>query len=383
LWTETPDGGGFNPRASISPDKPVGYVLPNRVNLTETRNRRAGARPAEAPSRSGNGVGFKLTDHPPFGLVEWLMRPTWLPPEAVVMTSSNALTDLSRELSHAVEIGEQAVVAVHGRPHIPSSGILWDAGVVVTSDHTLKRDEEITVTLPDGRGLPATLAGRDGGTDLAVLRIETRSDTSAAKTADEASLKAGNLVLALGRRGENGVSASLGVISAIGGAWRTWRGGQIERFIRPDLNIYPGFSGGALVDVEGRVIGLNTSGLTRGAGVTIPASTVSRVIGDLLTRGHVRRGYLGVGLHPVQLPDGRAGLIILSIEPNGPAAQAGVFLGDVLLTLAGKPVRDTDDVQEHLGADRVGKPVTAELVRGGAALKLDLVPGERRPEGAR
>jgi S1-C subfamily serine protease len=309
------------------------------------------------------------------------MRAAWLPAEAGVMTSSNALTDLSRELSRAVEIGEQALVAVHGRPHIPSSGILWNAGVVVTSDHTLKRDEEITITLPEGRSLPAKLAGRDGGTDLAVLRIEAA--TSAAKTADEASLKAGNLVLALGRRGENGVSASLGVISAIGGAWRTWRGGQIERFIRPDLNIYPGFSGGALVDVEGRVIGLNTSGLTRGAGVTIPASTVSRVIGDLLTRGHVRRAWLGVGLHPVQLPDGREGLIILSIEPNGPAALAGVFLGDVLMTLGGKPVTDTDDVQAHLGADSIGKPVTAELVRGGAPLKVDLVPGERRPEGAR
>ncbi len=302
------------------------------------------------------------------------------------MASSNALTDLSRELSQAVEIGEQAVVAVHGRPHIPSSGILWNAGVVVTSDHTLKRDEEITITLPEGRTVPAKLAGRDGGTDLAVLRIqgnEAGSDASAAKTADEASLRAGNLVLALGRRGENGVSASLGVISAVGGPWRTWRGGHVERFIRPDLNIYPGFSGGALVDVEGRVIGLNTSGLTRGAGVTIPASTVSRVIGDLLTRGHVSRGYLGVGLHPVQLPDGREGLIILSIEPKGPAAQAGVFVGDVLLTLEGKPVKDTDDVQAHLGADSVGKPVTAELVRGGSALKLDLVPCERRPEGAR
>ena len=314
------------------------------------------------------------------------MRAPWLPLQAGVMTSANSLTELSRELSQAVEIGEQAVVAVHGRPHVPSSGILWNAGVVVTSDHTLKRDEEITITLPDGRNLPAKLAGRDGGTDLAVLRIQengTQANASAAKTADEASLKAGNLVLALGRRGENGVSASLGVISAIGGPWRTWRGGQIERFIRPDLNIYPGFSGGALIDVEGRVIGLNTSGLTRGAGVTIPASTVSRVVGDLLTRGHVRRAYLGVGLHPVQLPDGREGLIILSIEPNGPAARAGVFLGDVLLTLAGKPVSDTDDVQAHLAADSVGKPVTAELVRGGLALKIDLVPGERRSEGGR
>src|SRR5438132_1456185 len=156
------------------------------------------------------------------------------------MASLSALANLSSELAHAVEAGEKAVVAVHGRPHVPSSGVLWGSGAVVTTDHTLRRDEEITVTLPDGRNVPATLAGRDG---------------------------------------------------------------QIDRFIRPDVNIYTGFSGGALVDVEGRVIGVNTSGLTRGTGVTIPAATVSRVTSELLSRGHVRRGYFGVGLHPVRLPD--------------------------------------------------------------------------------
>ena len=297
------------------------------------------------------------------------------------MASANTLTELSSDLAHAVELGELAVVAVHGRPQIPSSGVLWRAGVVVTTDHTLRRDEEITITLPDGRDLPATLAGRDGGTDLAVLRID-QNEAIAAKTADEASLKAGNLVLALGRRGENGISASFGVISAIGGGWRTWRGGQVDRFIRPDVNIYPGFSGGPLVDVEGRVIGVNTSGLTRGSAVTVPASTVTRVADELLSRGHVRRGYLGVGLHPVRLPDNREGLSVLSSEPQGPAAKAGIFLGDVLLTLEGLPVADTDDVQSHLGADRVGKPVAAELIRGGAALQLEIVPGER-PRGER
>ncbi len=249
--------------------------------------------------------------------------------------------------------------------------------MVVTTDHTLKRDTDVTITLPDGTNLPATLAGRDAGTDLAVLRV-AGANTVAAKTADEASIKTGHLVFALGRRGENAISASFGTISALDGAWRTWRGGQVERFIRPDLSIYPGFSGGALVDVEGQVIGLNTSGLTRGSGVTIPAATVTRVVNDLLTSGHVRRGYLGIGMHPVQLPDGRDGLIILSVEPDGPAAKAGVLIGDVLLTLEGQPVTDTDDVQAHLGGDRVGQPISAELLRGGSPLKLDITPGERR-----
>ncbi len=309
------------------------------------------------------------------------MRQDWLRIEAGVM-ALHSISDLSTQLAQAVETGGQAVVAVHGRPHIPSSGILWQDGVVVTSDHTLKRDEDLTLTLPDGRTVPATLAGRDGGTDLAVLRMES-TGAPAAKVASDASLKPGNLVLALGRRGENGVTASFGVISSVGGPWRTWRGGQIERFIAPDVNIYYGFSGGALVDVDGHIIGLNTSGLTRGSGVTVPASTVTRVIGDLLTNGRVRRGYLGVGLHPVSLPDGRNGLVVLSIEPNGPAAKAGVFVGDVLVALEGQPVSDTDDVQSHLGADRVGEPLDTGIVRGGAPLNLTVTPGERRPEGGR
>ena len=296
---------------------------------------------------------------------------------AGLMESVNPLLEISNGLAHAVETGEQSVVAVHGRPHVPSSGILWRAGVVVTTDHTLKRDEDLTVTLPDGRNLPASLAGRDGGTDLAVLRLGDAAAGDAAKTVSEASIKAGNIVLALGRRGGNGVTASFGVLSAISGPWRTWRGGQIERFIRPDINIYTGFSGGALVDVEGRIIGLNTTGLTRGMGVTIPASTVSRVVDELLTQGRIRRGFLGIGMHPVELPGGSQGLVILSLEPNGPAAQAGIVVGDVLLTLGGEPVTDTDAVQFHLGAESVGKPLSAGILRGGAPMKVDVTPAER------
>jgi S1-C subfamily serine protease len=296
---------------------------------------------------------------------------------AGLMESVNPLLEISNGLAHAVETGEQSVVAVHGRPHVPSSGILWRAGVVVTTDHTLKRDEDLTVTLPDGRNLPASLAGRDGGTDLAVLRLGDAAAGDAAKTVSDASIKAGNIVLALGRRGGNGVTASFGVLSAISGPWRTWRGGQIERFIRPDINIYTGFSGGALVDVEGRVIGLNTTGLTRGMGVTIPASTVSRVVDELLTQGRIRRGFLGIGMHPVELPGGSQGLVILSLEPNGPAAQAGIVVGDVLLTLGGEPVTDTDAVQFHLGPESVGKPLSAGILRGGSPMKVDVTPAER------
>lgn len=293
------------------------------------------------------------------------------------METGNPLAELSERMARAVEIGGAWVVAVHGRPHVASSGILWRPGVVVTTDHTLKRDEDLSINLPDGRSVPATLAGRDRGTDLAVLRIAGGAGI-APNEVDEASIKPGSFVLALGRPGENGITASLGVVSAVSGPWRTWRGGQIERFIRPDVNIYVGFSGGALVDADGRLIGLNTSGLTRGTGVTLPVSTISRVATEILDSGRVRRGFLGVGLHPVALPGGTKGLVVLSVEPAGAADRAGVLVGDILLKMAGQPVEDTDAVQAHLGGEKVGKPLPAEILRGGSPIQIDIVPAERK-----
>ncbi len=294
--------------------------------------------------------------------------------------STNPLSAFSDAITAAVELAGRSVVAVNARHRTPSSGIVWRPGVVVTAEHTLKRDEEITVTFADNRTVAATLAGRDAGSDLAVLKVDT-GDISAAGAASAASLQVGNMALALGRRGENGIAASLGVVSALSGPWRTWRGGHLDRFIRPDVSLYPGFSGGPLIDIHGRIVGINTSALTRHAGVTIPASTVERVTDELLRKGRIARGYLGVGLHPVQIPGG-AGLIVLSIEPNGPAANAGILIGDVLTALDGKPVGDTDGVQAHLGPDRVGQSLRASISRGGAAMELDIVAGER-PRGGR
>jgi len=291
------------------------------------------------------------------------------------MESPNPLIELSDGLTAAVEAGEKSVVAVHGRPHVPSTGVIWRAGAIVTTDHTLKRDEDVLVTFGDGRSAPATVAGRDESTDLAVLRV---ADTGAAAViAPESSARVGSLVLALGRRAGNGISASFGIMSASGGSWRTWRGGNIDRLLRPDVSIYTGFSGGALIDGEGRTIGVNTTGLTRGTAVTVPSSTVSKVVDELLANGGVRRGFLGIGMHPVELPGGGGGLVILSLEPNGPAAKAGIVVGDVLLTLNGEAVTETDAVQSHLGAGSVGKPLAAGILRGGAPKTVDIVPMER------
>ena len=288
----------------------------------------------------------------------------------------STLSVLSNDLAGAAERAARSVVAVHGRQHMPSSGVLWRKDVVVTAEHALKRDEEITVTLPDGRNVAATLAGRDPGTDLAVLKVDAGT-SSVAELGDTASLKIGHMVLALGRSGERGISASLGVISGLGGAWRTWRAGHVGQLVRLDVTLYPGFSGGPLVDGEGRIVGVNTSGLSRVMAVAIPVSTVNRAVKDLLEKGRIARGYLGLGMHPVRLPDGRAGVIVIHVQPDGPAGKAGVLIGDVLLKLNGTPLTDNDDVHAQLGPDSIGKRLQAAIVRAGADRQLEIAVGER------
>lgn len=301
----------------------------------------------------------------------------------------DALVALSNDLAGAVERAGRAVVSVHARRRIPSSGIHWRPGVVVAANHTVRKDEDITVTLGGGETVAATLAGRDAGTDLAVLRLAgSPTGAAVAELADEASLAVGRLVVAVGRPGEGGVTASLGIVSALGPEWRTWNGGRIDRFVRLDLAVYDGFSGGPLVDAAGRVFGLNTSGLARGAAVTVPNTTVERVATQLLERGHVARGYLGLGMQPARLPaalrqalalPGEGALLIVSVESGGPADAAGVLLGDVLVSLDGTYVQEPGDVLALLGPERVGKGMVARLVRGGAETTRTITVGERVP----
>jgi len=288
----------------------------------------------------------------------------------------NELVALSNELAAAAEQAGRSVIAVHARPRFASSGVLWRPGVIVTAEHTIRRREEIGITLPDGRSTSATLAGRDSGTDIAVLKLP-ENGTPAAPLGSTDALKPGHVVLAIGRSPDSGVNATMGIMSAVSGPWRSWRGGQIDQYLRLDLTLYPGSSGGAVVDTAGRVLGIATSALSRIAGLAVPASTVNRVVDELLRTGHVSRGYLGLGLHPVSLPDGNTGLIVLSAEPDGPAARAGVLIGDVLIALAGKPARDTDDIQSVLDGQSVGKPLAARIVRGGQVIEVSITVGER------
>lgn len=288
---------------------------------------------------------------------------------------TNELTALSNELANAVERAGRAVVAVHARARFSSSGVFWRPGMVVTAEHTIRKDEEITVTLPDGSKTAAALVGRDAGTDIAVLRVEAPAGVPAVTAA--ATPLPGNLALAIGRSHDSGVNATMGIVSAVSGSWRTWRGGRLDHYIRLDLTLYPGSSGGVAINIDGQAIGIVTSALSRIAGVAIPAATVDRVLDEILTRGRVARAYLGVGLQPVELPDHRKGLIVLSVEPDGPADNAGVLIGDVFVSLDGHRVADTEDVQSVLESHGVGQRIEVEALRGGAVKTLMITSGER------
>ena len=269
----------------------------------------------------------------------------------------------------------KSVVAVDARPRFGSSGVFWRPGIVVTAEHTVRREEEIEIVLADGAKAPATVAGSDPGTDLAVLKVEGHSgDAPALSQGDPA---VGNIALGISRSPDSGVNATMGIVSAVSGSWRTWRGGRLDRYIRLDLTMFPASSGGLVVNTSGEAIGIATSALSRIAGLAIPVSTVNRVVDEILSRGHVARGYLGVGLQPVELPDHHKGLIVLSLEPEGPAAKAGILIGDVLISLGGAAVADTDDIQTALEGQKVGEKIDAGVVRGGANVTISIAIGER------
>lgn len=303
---------------------------------------------------------------------------------ATTSQGGGTLLALSNDLAAAVERAGRSVVAVNARQRIASSGVHWRPGVVVSAAHSIQREEEITLTLPDGKSVPATLAGLDPGTDLAVLKAEGLGIPVAEIGAAD-SLKVGHLVLALGRDEDGDAGASFGAVSALGSSWRSWKGGRIDQLVRLDLALYPGFSGGPLVDGAGRVLGINTSGLSRSAPLAIPAATVERIAGQLLSLGRVARGFLGLAMQPVRLPaemrralavKSEAGLIILGVEPDGPAARAGFLVGDVLVKLGDTEVSDTADVQAVLGPESVGTELRASLVRAGNAQQLNVTVGE-------
>jgi S1-C subfamily serine protease len=298
---------------------------------------------------------------------------------------SSALLALSNNLADVVEQAGRSVVIVNGRSRMSSSGVHWRQGIIVTADETIKRSEDITITLPDGRTLPATLVGRDPSTDIAILKLQN-VELPVAEIGEASLLKVGHMVLAVGRSSESGLSASMGVVSALGGSWRSSYGGLIDQFVRLDLNLYPSIEGGPLVEATGRVVGITVSGPRRTV-LSIPASTINRVVDQLLSKGHIARGYLGLGMQPVRLPEtlkntlnlsSVGGVIVVNVESDGPADKSGMLIGDVLVAIDGTPVSDTGDIQAMLGSHSVGKILNVQIVRGGTLVEVALTVGERQ-----
>ncbi len=297
--------------------------------------------------------------------------------------SSDLLAALSDAMADAVEKIGTSVVRVNGRRRRPASGVVYAPDMVLTASHALEREEDLTVAVGDGRTLQARFVGRDPSSDLATLRVEDLNVDAAAPAGGTARI--GQLALAVGSPGRGeGPRASLGVVSSVGGPMRTWRGPRLERYIQTDATPYPGFSGGPLIDARGNVLGIMTTGLARGAAIAIPSELAWRVAKTLEERGSVRRGYLGILSQPVRLPDGqrlgltqRGGLLVVGVEEESPAGRGGLIIGDILATLDGRPVEDTEDLLALLTGERVGREVPVEVIRGGELQTLQVTVGER------
>jgi len=297
-------------------------------------------------------------------------------------TEPDVLSALSNQMADAVERVRPALVLVNGRQRQSASGIVFAAEHILTADHVIEREEDLTIETDDGRSLPAQLAGRDPVSDLALLKVADLALDPA--TPSNQAARVGQIVLAVGRPSSNGPMASLGIVSAVGGPLRTSRGTLLEQFIQIDATPYPGFSGGPLIDPVGAVIGILTTGLVNGIPLVVPAAAAWRTAETLAQQGHIKRGYLGISSQPVELPAAQrggpaqeSGLLIVRVEPDSPAARAGLLLGDIIVNIDGKPVADTDDLQAHLAGDRVGTTVAVEVIRGGVPQTLSLTIGQR------
>ena len=298
--------------------------------------------------------------------------------------SKTVLMEISDDLADAAEQAGKSTVLVNARRRMPASGILFGADLVLTAEHVLEKNEDISVVAAEGTEVPAKTAGRDAGTDIAVLKLDRPIGSVAEVTKSPARL--GQIALALARPSRDGIEASLGTVSSIGGPVQTGRGGMLERYIRTDSISYPGFSGGPLVAADGTILGMNTSGLSNGPAITVPADIAWNIAGILAEHGQIKRGYLGIRSQTVDLSSAAqealkrkqaTGLLVMSVENHSPASKGGLIVGDILVAIAGNPVLHHDELFARLNGDVVGKSTPIEIVRGGQPQTLNIVIGER------
>ncbi len=302
-------------------------------------------------------------------------------------SNSGVLSALSTQMADAVERVSPAIVTVHGRERQPASGLVYGHDLVLTADHVIEREDGLTVSTHDERTLPATIVGRDPASDLALLKVPGL-DLSAVQVAG-ASARVGQFVLSVGRTSGDGPMASSGVVSAVGGPLRGREGVLLESYIHTDATPYPGFSGGALIDTQGTLLGVITTGLVNGATLAIPTADAWRIAEALEKHGRVRRGYLGVASEPTELSEGQRreykherGLQVIRLEPGGPAEQSGLQTGDVIVSFDGQPLNNSDHLLALLFGDRVGAIVPVEVVRGDELRTVQVTVGERKLNGA-
>lgn len=298
--------------------------------------------------------------------------------------TSNAaelLGAISDQMADAVARAGAGLVQVRGRARGPATGIVHSDGHILTADHVLERDDDLSVVTADGRELPAQLVGRDGASDLALLRVAGLGMAPAAFV--EAPARVGQIVLAVGMPGSSPM-ASLGIVSAAGGPLRSRRGAVLEQYIQTDAIPYPGFSGGALVDAHGAVVAVLTTGLAGGVALGVPAALALRIAGTLAAGGKVKRGFLGISSQPVEIPAAQRaglaqerGLLVVRVEPGSPAERGGLMMGDLLTAFDGQTLTDTDELQALLVGERVGKAVPVQVIRGGALTTLQVTVGQR------
>ena len=301
---------------------------------------------------------------------------------------STELIDLSNALARETERAAAGVVAIHTEARGSSSGVIWRAGIIVTAEHALRRDEEIHVTLPDGRVVPATIVGRDASTDLAVLKC-AEAATPVTETSDASAIKPGSLVLVVGRTRASGPVAALGAVSLVAAERRTWIGAALTPYVRLDVGLQPTAVGGAVIHADGRTIGIASPRFARFGAIAILASTVNRVVDALLKAGHIPHGYLGVGLHPIRLPEAlreslqrneKTAAMVVEVAPDGPAQKAGIMIGDLLISFGPQAIARVEDVHAQLGSEAIGKSIAVKLLRGGTPKETTIVVGER-PHG--